>query len=108
MSKSEVLALNSAWLPQIRNSIKGSVLSFHWLNVQDAADPYKLNHLLRRSKSFQSLNIISVSSSRVPAAHQMVPGPAAFRPTHPGTDLRPPLDEGDGRVAQVPGGASCR
>lgn len=49
-------------------------------------------------------------SSRVPAADQMVPGPAALRPAHPGADLRPPLDEDDDDdgVAQVTGGAGRR
>lgn len=44
-------------------------------------------------------------SSRVPAADQMVSGPAALRPAHSGADLRPPLDEGSGRITQVTGGA---
>lgn len=46
-----------------------------------------------------------VFSSRVPAADQMVSGPAALRPAHSGADLRPPLDEGSGRITQVTGGA---
>lgn len=31
----------------------------------------------------------------MPAADQVVPGPAALGPAHPGADLRPPLDEDD-------------
>lgn len=60
------------------------------------------------------LTVVSASSflpsSRVPAADQMVPGPAALRPAHPGADLRPPLDEDDDDdgVAQVTGGAGRR
>lgn len=41
----------------------------------------------------------------MPAADQMVSGPAALRPAHSGADLRPPLDEGSGRITQVTGGA---
>ena len=55
------------------------------------------------------LNVVSISSSRVSAADQMVPGPAALGPAHPGADLRPPLDEGDDdRVPQVTRGAGHR
>lgn len=51
------------------------------------------------------LNSADVSSCRVPAADQMVPGSAALRPAHSGADLRPPLDEERGGVAQVARGA---
>lgn len=52
--------------------------------------------------------MISVLSLRVPAADQMVPGPAAFRPAYPGANCRPPLDEGNNRITQITRGAGRR